>query len=113
MMSVSYALPLTMAASMASRPGPDLRGERRSSEPIGAREPVLAEAAGGAAGAEPRVEIGLFGAAVVFASSASRILGRFPGRQKPRSVAKAAASIRARRSVPSRKIDSAPIAMAA
>ena len=35
-----------------------------------------------------------------------------PG-QKPRSVAKAAASLRARRSVPSRKIDSAPIAVVA
>ena len=35
-----------------------------------------------------------------------------PG-QKPRSVAKAAASVRARRSVPSRKIDSAPIAVVA
>jgi hypothetical protein len=33
--------------------------------------------------------------------------------QKPRSVAKAAASISARRSIPSRNIDSAPIAVAA
>ena len=64
-----------MAASMGSRPGPDFLGERRSPEPIGARESVLAEAAGGAAGAEPQVAIGLLDAAAVFASPASRIFG--------------------------------------